>query len=196
MTQMTQTSDARPLTFTPANVLRRSLAMVLGAILVALASQVALPMAGTVVPLTFQVPAVVFVGVLLGARMGAGSMAIYLALGIAGLPVFAPLGVPSVGIARLLGPTGGYLLAYPVAAALAGGLAGNARSWLRLAAGLLAGMAAIYAGGVAQLSILSGGFLTALNGGAAPFVLPDLIKLLVVGLLLRRIPSGLRARLS
>jgi len=193
---MMQLSEASHLTFTPAGVVRRSLAMVAGAILVALASQVALPIPGTPVPLTLQVPAVVFVGVLLGARMGAGSMALYLALGVAGLPVFAPIGVPSVGIARLLGPTGGYLLAYPVAAALAGGLAGDARSWRRLAAGLLAGMAAIYVGGIAQLAVLSGSLGEAVRLGSQPFLLPDLVKLLVVGLLLRRIPSGFRARLS
>jgi biotin transport system substrate-specific component len=192
---MTQMSEARQLTFTPAGVVRRSLAMVAGAVLVALASQVAVPLAGTPVPLTLQVPAVVFVGVLLGARMGAGSMALYLALGIAGLPVFAPLGVPSVGIARLLGPTGGYLLAYPVAAALAGGLAGDARSWARLAAGLLAGMAAIYMGGIAQLAVLNGSLLSALRLGSQPFLLPDLLKLVVVGMLLRRTASSFRARL-
>jgi biotin transport system substrate-specific component len=193
---MTQMSETSHLTFTPAGVVRRSLAIVAGAILVALASQVALPIPGTPVPLTLQVPAVVFVGVLLGARMGAGSMALYLGLGLAGLPVFAPIGVPSLGIARLLGPTGGYLLAYPVAAALAGGLAGEARSWARLAAGLLAGMAAIYLGGIAQLAVLSGSLGEAVRLGSQPFLLPDLVKLLVVGLLLRRIPSGVRARLS
>ena len=189
-------TEVRQLTFTPAGVVRRSLAMVAGAILVALASQVAVPLPGTPVPLTLLVPAVVFVGAMLGARRGAGSMALYLALGIAGLPVFAPIGVPSVGIARLLGPTGGYLLAYPLAAALSGELIGNTRAWGRLAAGLLAGLAAISLGGIAQLAVLSGSFLTALRLGSQPFLLPDLVKLLVVALLLRRIPSGLRARLS
>ena len=183
------------LTFTPAGVVRRSLAMVAGAILVALASQVAIPLPGTPVPLTLQVPAVVFVGGILGARMGAGSMAIYLAMGLAGLPVFAPLGVPSLGVARLLGPTGGYLLAYPAAAALAGGLIGEARSWPRLAAGLLAGMAAIYVGGIAQLAVLSGGLVAALRLGSLPFLVPDLLKLLIVGLILRRTAASFRARL-
>ncbi len=193
---MTQASEVRQLTFTPAGVVRRSLALLAGAIFVALASQVAVPMPGTPVPLTLQVPAVLLVAGVLGARMGAGSMVIYLALGIAGLPVFAPMGVPSVGFARLLGPTGGYLLAYPLAAALGGALMGDARSWRRLAAGLLAGLAAIYLGGIAQLAVLSGSLGEAVRLGSQPFLLPDLVKLLVVGLLLRRIPSGLRARLS
>ena len=57
-------------------------------------------------------------------------------------------------------------------------------------------MAAISVGGVGQLPIVSGSFLAALRGGAEPFLLPDLVKLLVVGLLLRRTASSVRARLS
>jgi biotin transporter BioY len=90
-------------------------AVVLGAAFVALAAQVSVPLPGTPVPMTLQPLAVLLVGGLLGARLGAASMVLYLALGIAGLPVFTPT-VPLLGIARLLGPTGGYLLAYPVAA--------------------------------------------------------------------------------
>ncbi len=64
--------------------------------------------------MTLQPLAVLLVGALLGPSLGAGSMILYLALGAAGLPVFTPYGLP--GLARLVGPTGGYLLAYPVAA--------------------------------------------------------------------------------
>jgi len=90
-------------------------AVVLGAVLVALAAQVAVPLPGTPVPMTLQPMAVLLVGGLLGARLGALSMILYLAMGAAGLPVFTPT-VPLLGVARLFGPTGGYLLAYPVAA--------------------------------------------------------------------------------
>src|SRR5436190_3314140 len=96
-------------------IIRRTLAVVLGAILVAAAAQVALPLPGTPVPFTLQPLAVLLVGGLLGARFGALSLILYLAMGAAGLPVFTPT-VPLFGIARLLGPTGGYLLAYPIAA--------------------------------------------------------------------------------
>jgi biotin transporter BioY len=65
--------------------------------------------------MTLQPMAVLLVGGLLGARLGASSMILYLAMGAAGLPVFTPT-VLLVGVARLIGPTGGYLLAYPVAA--------------------------------------------------------------------------------
>ncbi|NIN55326.1 MAG: biotin transporter BioY, partial [Hydrogenophaga sp.] len=90
----------------------------------------------------------------LGPRLGAASMVVYLALGAAGLPMFAPVGLP--GAARLLGPTGGYLLACPLAAAVMGVAVSRTRTWLGLAIGLVAGTAVIHLGGVAQLAILSG----------------------------------------
>jgi len=93
----------------------RVLAVVLGALIVAAAAQVSIPLPGTPVPMTLQPMAVLLVGGLLGAPLGALSMILYLAMGAAGLPVFTPT-VPLVGVARLFGPTGGYLLAYPVAA--------------------------------------------------------------------------------
>src|SRR5438046_10394330 len=98
----------------------RVLAVVLGAALVAAAAQVAVPLPGTPVPMTLQPMAVLLVGGLLGGPLGALSMILYLAMGAAGLPVFTPT-VPLVGIARLLGPTGGYLLAYPISAFAVGG---------------------------------------------------------------------------
>ena len=176
-----------------AGAARRAAAAVGGALLVGLASQFAVPLPGTPVPVTLQVPAVLLVGALLGPRVGAASMVVYLALGVAGLPVFAPVGAP--GFARLLGPTGGYLLAYPLAAVLTGHIVRDARSWPRLAAGLLAGLAAIYAGGTVQLAVLTGDSGAAWRLGSQPFFLMDLVKLLVVALLLRRFAPTIRARL-
>lgn len=172
---------------------RRTMAVLAGALLVALAAQVALPLPGTPVPFTLQVPAVLLVGGLLGARLGASSMALYLALGVAGLPVFAPVG--PLGLARLLGLTGGYLLAYPVAAALTGQISGSARSWLRLGGALLLGMAVLHLGGVAQLAVLTGDLTRAVQVGSLPFLPFDLVKLLLVGLVLRRFAPAFRARL-
>src|SRR2546421_12325800 len=102
-------------------VIRRVVAVVLGAALVAVAAQVSIPLPGTPVPMTLQPMAVLLVGGLLGARLGALSMILYLAMGAAGLPGFTPT-VPLIGVARLFGPTGGYLLAYPVAAWAVGAL--------------------------------------------------------------------------
>src|SRR5437870_12871218 len=97
----------------------RVLAVVLGAVLVALAAQISVPLPGTPVPMTLQPMAVLLVGGLLGARFGALSMILYLAMGAAGLPVFTPT-VPLFVMARLLGPTGGYVLPYPFAAEATG----------------------------------------------------------------------------
>src|SRR5205814_7619144 len=76
-------------------------------IALALASQVAIPLPFTPVPITLQPLVVVLAGLMLGPVAGAASMLLYLAAGAAGFPVFAPIGAP--GIARFLGPTGGYL---------------------------------------------------------------------------------------
>ena len=190
--ETTPATQAAQIVFTPARVVRRSVAILGGALLVAVAAQFAVPLPGTPVPLTLQVPAVLLVAGLLGPRAGAASMAVYLGLGIAGLPVFAPIGPQ--GFARLLGPTGGYLLAYPVAAALTGQIVGDARSWPRLGAALLAGLAAMYLGGTAQLAVLTGDTGNALRLGSLPFLLLDLVKLLVVALLLRRFTATFRAR--
>src|SRR3989442_6339983 len=107
-------------------IIRRAAAVVLGAIVVAAAAQVSIPLPGTPVPMTLQPMAVLLVGGLLGARLGALSMILYLAMGAAGLPVFTPT-VPLLGIARVLGPTGGYLLAYPIAAYATGWFSDPAR---------------------------------------------------------------------
>src|SRR5882672_5675860 len=131
-------------------IIRRAAAVVLGALLVAGAAQVAVPLPGTPVPMTLQPMAVLLVGGLLGARLGALSMILYLAMGAAGLPVFTPT-VPLLGMARLFGPTGGYLLAYPVAAYAVGAVVANGSGVWRVACGVLAGLVLIHLGGLAQL---------------------------------------------
>jgi biotin transport system substrate-specific component len=79
---------------------------------------VVLPLTFTPVPLTLQTFAVLLLSLLFSPRLAAGTMAAYLAEGALGLPVFSPVPVMAGGLAHLLGPTGGYLLAYPVAAAV------------------------------------------------------------------------------
>jgi biotin transport system substrate-specific component len=151
---------------------------------VAIAAQVAVPVPFTPVPMTLQPLAVLVVGGLLGAAGGAGALALYLALGLLGAPVFAG---GSAGPVHLLGPTGGYLLAFPVAAALVGALL---ERWSGVLATLLAcalGMVLIHAGGVAQLTVLSGNPAAAFRLGFVPFLTGDLIKVglaavLVLGL--------------
>jgi biotin transport system substrate-specific component len=190
---MSQVQTARLLGMTPTTVVRRSLAVLAGAFLVAIGAQVAIPLPGTPVPVTLQVPAVLVVGGLLGPRLGAASMAVYLAFGAAGVPVFAPIGAP--GFARLFGPTGGYLLALPLGAAVVGVATEHGRSWSRVAVGVVAGLAVVHLGGVAQLAILSGDVSTALALGSAPFLLLDLLKLVVAGAIIQRFGKTTRALL-
>jgi biotin transport system substrate-specific component len=188
-----QQAQTAQLVMTPGTIARRALAVLLGTALVAVSAQFAIPLPGTPVPVTLQVPAVLIVGGLLGPRLGAASMAVYLAFGAAGLPVFAPMGVP--GAARLFGPTGGYLLAYPLAAALVGLLLNRGRTWGHIALALVLGLAVIHIGGTAQLAILTGGWKTAMTLGSAPFLLFDVVKLAVAGGILRRFAVGTRALL-
>jgi biotin transport system substrate-specific component len=172
-------------------LLRRGVSMVLGAATVALAAQVAVPLIGTPVPMTLQPLAVLVVGGLLGARLGAAALVLYLALGALGLPVFTPGGLP--GAARLLGPTGGYLLSYPVAAAVVGWLASSSRP-LRLLLASAAGMIVIHLGGSAQLAILTGNAGAATRYGLVPFLTGDLLKVGIAALLILALGPAVRRR--
>lgn len=145
----------------------------------AAAAQVAIPVPGTPVPFTLQPLLVVLAGFWLSPRAAIASMLLYLGAGAVGLPVWAPIGLP--GIARLLGPTGGYLLSYPVAAWTASRLSRRPASYPRRVLAAIAAMAVIYAGGLAQLSVLTGTFATAAMLGAAPFAALDVLKCLIAG---------------
>jgi len=162
----------------------RAIGIVIAGVALALASQIAIPLPGTPVPLTLQPFVVVLAGLLLGPLDAAAAMVLYLAAGATGLPVFAPIGPP--GLARLLSPTGGYLLAYPLAAAVAGWLgAGREQFGARLIAAI-AGILVLYAGGLAQLAIITGSLASAAVIGVLPFVAADLVKAIVAASLSRR----------
>jgi len=169
----------------------RALAALSGALAVALAAQVAVPLPGTPVPASLAPLAVVAVGGLLGARTGAASLVLYLLMGAAGLPVFAPVGLP--GLARLLGPTGGYLLAYPVAAALTGAVTARGASWPRALLAPALGILAVHAGGLAQLLLFTGSAAQAAAMGSLPFVVADAVKAGAAALVLRRFAASTRA---
>lgn len=150
-------------------------------------ASVAVPLPWTQVPLTLQPLFVLLAGAVLGARAGAAAMATYLALGAAGAPVFSFGGS---GLPWLLGPTGGYLFAMPAAAWLVGTLAGRAPGTVRMLGALAVGMAAIYAGGVAQLLLLTRQDLgTVLAAGVLPFLAADATKILAALLLARSVRS-------
>jgi biotin transport system substrate-specific component len=155
--------------------------------LTAAAAQVSIPLPFTPVPATLQ-PIVVLIGAAaLGARLGASSQILYLLLGVAGLPVFAASPLLPPGVGRLLGPTGGYLLAYPVAAFITGALAerGFDRRYLTSLLAMLVGMATLYTAGVLWLAFFAPapaaaiGLSAALQAGLYPFVLQDVAELAI-----------------
>lgn len=172
---------------------RRVLAVFVFAVLTALGAYAAVPMRP--VPITLQTLFVTLSGVLLGPTLGAVSMLVYLAAGASGLPVFTP--TADVTFLHLLGPTGGYLLAFPPAAFLAGWLtsptrlgasADSLKGAVRMALVIFASTLVIFAGGVAQLDAL---FLHdlghAVQVGVLPFIPGDIIKVLLAVLVARRI---------
>jgi biotin transport system substrate-specific component len=109
-------------------------------------------------------------------------MVLYLTAGVLGAPVFH---AGASGLPVLFGPTGGYLLAFPVAAAIVGRVAVRGHLWRCLLAGLL-GMAMIHLGGWAQLSVLTGSPAHALTVGTFPFLAQDVLKATLAGLVVWR----------
>lgn len=174
-------------------VIRRLVLIGLGTLIVALAAQFVVPVPLSPVPMTLQPLAVLAVGGLLGAVGGTGALVLYIVLGVLGLPVFAGGGS---GVLRLLGPTGGYLLAFPVAAGVTGALVERApRSvlWVLLVCAL--GMVIIHLGGVAQLALLGGDPGTAFRVGFLPFLTGDLLKVGLAAAIILAAGPRLRALL-
>ena len=155
--------------------------------LTAAAAQVSFPVPFTQVPFTFQPTVVLLGGLVLGSRLGFASQVLYLIAGLAGLPVFAASVTLPPGAWRLLGPTGGYLMAYPLAAFATGYLAerGFDRRYVTSVLAMLAGLVIIYASGTVWLGLFARtvtgsaaiGLNAALAAGVYPFVIPDLVKL-------------------
>lgn len=167
---------------------RAAIGVVAFAVATALGAQVAVWLPWTPVPVTLQPLFVILAGVLLGPRLGALSMGSYVTVGALGAPIFANGGA---GLAWLMGPTGGYLLAAPVAAFVAGVIAGGVTAGrpdgradglrlaadLRLLAGLALGVVTMYVGGVAQLVGVTGQSLAAaVAAGVIPFLAGDVAK--------------------
>jgi biotin transport system substrate-specific component len=174
-----------------------------GAVFVTLLAQIAIPM--WPVPITGQTLAVLLVGAGLGAVRGASSMIVYAAAGLLGLPVAAPQpdGSHLTGTALFAAPSFGYIVGFVFAAALVGWLAG--RAWDRRVPKALVAFAAgsltIYAFGLPWLAVVLSNLgvpqdqlLSAtLTNGILPFLVGDLIKAVLAGLLLPLVWRGVRA---
>jgi biotin transport system substrate-specific component len=165
-------------------------AVVLSVVLTAAAAQVSLPLPFTPVPVVLTPLVVLLSGAALGSRLGAIAQATYILAGVVGLPVFAPSPQLPPGAMRLLGPTGGYLLAYPLAAFLTGYLAerGWDRHYLTSVASMLAGLAIIFAGGVSWLvATVTPSVSDALTLGLRWFILLDVLKVLLAAAILPQV---------
>jgi biotin transport system substrate-specific component len=159
------------------------------AALTAAAAQISVPLPFTQVPFTFQPMVVLLAGLALGPRLALASQLLYLAAGAAGAPVFAASATLPPGALRLLGPTGGYLLSYPLAAFVTGALAerGFARRYATSVLAMAAGLCIVYLAGAAWLGWFAqiGGASVAVGIRAAvltsvvPFVAADIAKLLL-----------------
>jgi biotin transport system substrate-specific component len=158
------------------NLARGAGIVLAGSALVAVCAHVAIPLWFTPVPVTLQPFAVLLLGLLLGPRMAAGTMVAYLAEGAVGLPVFTPHGLG--GVAQLLGPTGGYLLSYPLVAPLVSWLWRlGARSFSRGLVVAGAGSLVTLAMGAAWLGVLTHAApMTVLNHAVLPFLPGDVLK--------------------
>lgn len=143
------------------------------------ASQVSVTLPGAMIPFTLQPVAVLLAGAVLGARLGAASQALYLAAGIVGASMFAWSPVLLPGAARLLGPTGGFLMAFPVAAFVTGLLSerGLTRHYAGAVLAMFAGAVALYAGGIAWAMVtLPGASFVAF----LPYAAADIAKVLLM----------------
>jgi biotin transport system substrate-specific component len=160
----------------------KAAAVLFATALTAASAQIAAPLPFTPVPFTLQPFVVLLTAAALGSRLGMTAQALYLAIGVAGAPVFAWSPLLPQGPARLLGPTGGYLLAFPIAAFVAGALAerGFDRRYIASALAMAAGLVTIHLGGLVWLALLAPapiGLDAALRAGLYPFVAADLVKL-------------------
>src|ERR1017187_9490490 len=157
--------------------------VITASLFVALCARVTVPLPFTPVPLTMQNFGVLAVGLMLGSRRGFAALALYLAEGAVGLPVFSP-SILGGGIAQILGPTGGFLMAYPLVAFVAGWIyeQTSKRSPRRFAWAALSAVAAelvLFAGGLSWLAVLTHSVSLAIRFGLYWFVFAEVIKVLM-----------------
>src|SRR5262245_24684230 len=157
--------------------------LVIGAsLIVAIAARITIPLPFTPVPLTLQNFAVLLVGLTFGSRRGFAALTAYLIEGASGMPVFNPAG-PG-GIAQLLGPTGGFLLAYPFVAFIAGWIIEQGRqTFARAAVASVTAEIVLFAGGLSWLAVLTHSFSLAVRYGLYWFVFAEVIKIMAAAAL-------------
>ncbi|MEX0589611.1 MAG: biotin transporter BioY [Xanthobacteraceae bacterium] len=165
-------------------ILRGAILAVVGSMLLTLSAKVNVPFYP--VPMSMQTFAVLVIGAAYGWRLGTATMLLYLAEGAAGLPVFAGTPEKGIGLAYMLGPTGGYLVGFVAGAAVTGWLCerGWDRSWVLLLAAMAIGHVLIFVFGVAWLANLIG-FEKAWAAGVVPFYLATVLKTLLAAAVIK-----------
>lgn len=139
------------------------------------------------IPFTLQTFAVVLAGAALGPKYGAAAVAVYILIGSAGVPVFSGF---TAGIGRLIGPTGGYLLAFPATAVLSG--LGKGRPIAARISLAFLGLVVMYLVGAAQYAIVAGiSFIDAAVVGILPFMVKDAISAIAATIVARGIERAL-----
>ncbi|KAB2909523.1 MAG: biotin transporter BioY [Ignavibacteriales bacterium] len=158
------------------------------AVLMAVAAQITIPMKP--VPTTLQSMIVVLAGAMLGSKKGFYSQIAYLAMGFIGLPVFAAAPDLAPGFARLFGPTGGYLLSFPIAAWLTGAITERRSDYLSSVLAFFAAHLVILTIGALFLDIfITGSFETTLQLGVVIFSLSTVVKVLAASLIFKSLKS-------
>jgi len=157
--------------------------VIAASLFVALCAHVTVPLPFTPVPLTLQNFGVLAVGLLLGSRRGFAALSLYLVEGAFGLPVFSPA-ILGTGVAHLLGPTGGFLMVYPLVAFVVGWIyeRRSEQSSRRFAWAALSSVAAelvLFAGGLSWLAVLTHSVSLAIRFGLYWFVFAEVIKVLM-----------------
>lgn len=154
---------------TEPRLLRMLILAVIGSALLAISAHIAVPFYP--VPMTLQTGVVLLIGLAYGWKLGLATVLLYLAQGAFGLPVFTA----GAGLAYMAGPTGGFLVGFAVAAAIAGYAFERAPNLVGLILGVVVAEIAIFALGIAWLSTLIG-FDAAITHGLVPFIYGDILK--------------------
>src|SRR5271157_3095116 len=154
--------------------------VIAASLFVALCARVTVPLPFTPVPLTMQNFGVLAVGLMLGSRRGFAALALYLAEGAMGFPVFSP-SILGGGIAQLMGPTGGFLMAYPLVAFIAGWIyeKSSARPFAWAALSSVAAELVLFAGGLSWLALQTHSIALAIRLGLYWFMFAEVIKVLM-----------------
>ena len=180
------------------NAVRVVMLMVIGSLLIWMAAKIQIPFYP--VPLTMGTFAILFIGMAYGWRLGSATVLLYLFEGAMGLPVFAGTPEKGIGLAYMLGGTGGYLFGYVLAAVVVGWLAehGWDKSVLSTGCAMLVGNVLIYVPGLFWLGMIFGWDKPIIQWGLAPFVLGDVAKLALAAALIpaMRLLLGRQKRLE